>query len=49
MKAVRFRGPNDVILVEAEKPMAKQDVSVVKVLSSGICCTDIEILSGLIM
>lgn len=47
MKAVRFQGQNSVAVVDCRKPEAKKGISVVKVLLSGICGTDIEILSGL--
>ncbi len=44
MKAVKFMGKGKVAIVEKEKPKAKDDIVVVKVTSSGICGTDIELL-----
>lgn len=44
MKALRFTGKGGMELFEKEKPKAKGDKVVVKVTSSGICGTDIELL-----
>lgn len=44
MKAVIFTGNDKIAIIEKEKPGAKDDIVVVKVTSSGICGTDIELL-----
>lgn len=44
MKALKFIGNGRIELLEKEKPVAVNDNVVVKVTSSGICGTDIELL-----
>lgn len=44
MKAVKLLGKNRVEVVEVPKPQAKDDIVVVRVTSSGICGTDLELL-----
>lgn len=44
MKAIKFSGKNRVEVVEVPKPQAVDDIVVVKVTSSGICGTDLELL-----
>lgn len=44
MKAIKFLGKGKLALIEKEKPTAKDDIVVVKVTSSGICGTDLELL-----
>lgn len=44
MKAVKFIGKNKVKVVDIPKPFAKDDTVVIKVTSSGICGTDLELL-----
>lgn len=44
MKALKFIGNGRIELFEKEKPVAVNDIVVVKVTSSGICGTDIELL-----
>jgi 2-desacetyl-2-hydroxyethyl bacteriochlorophyllide A dehydrogenase len=46
MKALVFRGPNDIRLEEVPKPEPGPGEAVVKVTLSTICGTDIHILSG---
>lgn len=44
MKAIKFLGKGKLEIIEKEKPIAKDDTVVIKVTSSGICGTDIELL-----
>jgi len=44
MKAIKFLGENRIAIVNQEKPKAQDDIIIVKVTSSGICGTDIELL-----
>jgi len=44
MKAVKFSGRGRVDIVEVPRPAARGDVVVVRVTSSGICGTDLELL-----
>jgi 2-desacetyl-2-hydroxyethyl bacteriochlorophyllide A dehydrogenase len=44
MKAIKFIGKNKVQVIEKEKPVAKDDIVIVKVSASGICGTDLELL-----
>jgi 2-desacetyl-2-hydroxyethyl bacteriochlorophyllide A dehydrogenase len=44
LKAVKFMGKGKVCIVEKEKPVAIGNIAVVKVTSSGICGTDLELL-----
>ena len=44
MRAVKFIGKNEVEIIEMQKPSAKDDVVIIKVSSSGICGTDLELL-----
>ena len=44
MKAVKFTGKYQVEVVDIPRPTAKDDMVVIKVTSSGICGTDLELL-----
>ena len=44
MKAVKFIGKGQVEVIEKEKPAANDDIIIIKVTSSGICGTDLELL-----
>ena len=44
MKAIKFIGKNQVKIFDIPKPKAKDNVVVLKVTSSGICGTDLELL-----
>lgn len=44
MKAVKFMGKGQIKIIEKEMPIVKDDIVMVKVTSSGICGTDLELL-----
>ncbi len=46
MKAITVYGPNDARLETVAKPVANDDMLVIKVLRTGVCATDLSIFTG---
>ena len=46
MKAITVYGPNDARMEDVAKPIAKDDMVVIKVCRTGVCATDLSIYTG---